>query len=124
MTLKIKTPPIPSPPSIHALLRHLAACPDIFLQEPRQGTHGNIYVGAVVSDLLWSKRKTLLTDDDLKTFSTKKSYYKNYLRQVLICCWLFNHRYFQSNATDSNKMLSFLKDGLFLFLLILFFYEK
>lgn len=99
-------------PSLEALLRHLSECPDIFLQAPKQGAHGTIHVGALVSDLLWDKRKVLLAEKDVAVFSKKGANHRNYLRQVQICCWLFSHNFFQSRSCDGDRILTFLKNGL------------
>jgi len=102
----MKTPPI------EVFTRHLTQIPDVFLQSPLQGGHGKVAVWAVVADLLFDKRKKLLSESNYKHFSKPGARDKNYLKQVLVCCWLFHHPYLQQHDFDGNKILSFLKDGL------------
>lgn len=82
-------------PDIRALTRHLAECPEIFLEEPIQPSgQGSVNVAAVVSDLMVTLGGASLTPREAKTFRypSKKSIrkHRNRLRMALLASWLYS----------------------------------
>ncbi len=82
-------------PDIRVLTRHLADCPEIFLEEPIQPSgQGTVNVAAVVSDLLVKMGQQKLTPTEAKAYRypSKKSVrkHRNRLRMTLLTTWLYS----------------------------------
>ncbi len=99
-------------PSIEELTRRLAECPAEFLEAPKQGASGKVHVDAVVSDLLLDCGGKILTAKESKIFTVRGANNRNYLRQVLVTCWLFHSPWFIEKGGLSDLMKEFLKGGL------------
>ena len=99
-------------PSIEELTRRLAECPVDFLDAPKQGGIGKVSVDAVVSDLLLDCGGGVLSSKDRKQFTQRGANHRNYLRQVLVSCWLFHAPCFTEKGNLAAKVKTFLKSGL------------
>ena len=98
--------------SIEELTRRLAECPIDFLEAPKQGSLGKIVVDAVVTDLLLDCGGTILSNKERKPFTQRGANNRNYLRQVLVTCWLFHAPCFTKLGNLADEMKSFLLSGL------------
>lgn len=103
-------------PDIRVLTRHLANCPEIFLEEPIQPSgQGTVNVAAVVSDLLVKMGQQKLTPTEAKVYRypSKKSVrkHRNRLRMTLLTTWLYSCS--DLNSPEAGPRLrQWLPDGL------------
>lgn len=103
-------------PDIRVLTRHLANCPEIFLEEPVQPSgQGTVNVAAVVSDLLVRVGEPKLTPIEAKAYRypSKKSVrkHRNRLRLTLLAAWLYSCPDLETHQPGS-KIRHWLPEGL------------
>ena len=103
-------------PAIEELTRRLAECPQAFLGEPVQKNGaGDVFIPAVVSDLLSSMGGPPLTQNQVDSLSysqqSRVGQERNRLRVILVACWLGDHPFFQGSA-DPEIFLQWLTEGL------------
>jgi len=99
-------------PRIEDLTRRLAETPAEFLASPRQGTSGTVRVDAVVTDLLLDCGGMPPAAALQKSFTVRGADRRNWLRQVLVSCWLLHDPWFVARGDLAEAMAAFLRDGL------------
>jgi hypothetical protein len=99
-------------PVLERLTHRLAECPPDFLAEPRSGGRGLVRVEAVVSDLFMDLGGGLLSDQGVEPFNVSAKGKRNFLRLVLVSCWLLHDEWFRQAGAYSRPAHAFLKDGL------------
>ncbi len=102
-------------PPLELLLRRLVEIPPEFLAEPRFGQTGEIHVAAVVWDVLRDVGRGPLADAGLAPFrseESERSADRNYLRLVLVACWLLGDTWFQGQEALAAAAHRFLADVL------------
>ena len=98
-------------PAIQSLTRRLTEIPYEFLDEPRIGRNGQVFVSAVVNDLLAriSRRASLV---DLRRFEGESvSKDRNRLMLVMVISWLLADEWFAEEAIPQSAIISLL-DGI------------
>lgn len=98
-----------SGPPLELLLRRLADTPPDFLDEPQIGGSGQIFVPAVVNDLL-TRITQVQTPEVLNRFRGKDSADRNRLQLVLIMAWLLADEWFAEADLAPDQVLDLL-DG-------------
>lgn len=96
-------------PALAALLHRVAECPPSFLGEPRIGTHGEISVEAVVSDLLARIANRPVPRSAGAEFSPTAIEERNRLRLVLIASWVLADPWFQGRREIELRILATLR---------------
>ena len=76
------------------------------------GRRGAVFVDAVVSDLMMDLGGEPLGLKDSRPFRREGANNRNYLRQVLVCCWLFHDNWFLDAKRFSQPVLKWLTKGL------------
>lgn len=100
-------------PLLETLTRRLAECPADFLAEPRLGQKGAVQVAAVVSDLIAELGGEALTQVQASVFAVKEAdQQRNWLRLVLVACWLLHDPWFLQRQPIATSALKFLSEGL------------
>jgi hypothetical protein len=99
-------------PILDQLTHRLSECPGEFLREPRIGKKGEIYVDAVVHDLVRALGGEAPIPSLLKTFSPSETDQRAYLRLVLVSSWLLADEWFAQQRSLARPALSWLKTGL------------
>jgi hypothetical protein len=102
-------------PLLETLTRRLAECPADFMAAPYgRGGKGNVYVAAVVFDLLRELGGAPLTAQQLDLFEFKRGNARSerYLRVVLIAAWLLYDPWFRSRNQFASQAYEFLALGL------------
>ncbi len=99
-------------PQLEYLTRRLAECPEEFLENPRQGRSGSVYVDAVVTDLIMDCGGTMPSDGDLKNLRRRGANNRNLLRQVLIASWLLHDDWFIKQKSFGMDINYFIYTGL------------
>jgi hypothetical protein len=100
-------------PQLEALTRRLAECPPDFLAEPRRGAAGVVEVAAVVADLLADWGGAALTPAQAAAFQvTDTTRHANWLRLVLVVCWLWHDPWFGQRRPCAAAALKFLAEDL------------
>jgi len=100
-------------PQLEVLTRRLAECPPDFLAEPRRGGAGVVQVAAVVADLLADWSAPALTPAQAAAFQAAASQAKvNWLRLVLLACWLWHDPWFVRRAPSAQAALTCLSKDL------------
>ena len=94
------------------LTHRLSECPAAFLEEPRIGGRGRVYVDAVVADLTADLGGPQLRRAELGRFRTKVNKQRNHLRLVLVACWLMHDECFREAGCHADQALRFLEHGL------------
>lgn len=98
-------------PPLQSLTRRLTEIPYEFLDEPRIGRNGQVFVSAVVNDLLAriSRRASLV---DLRRFEGESvSKDRNRLMLVMVISWLLADEWFTEEAIPQSAIISLL-DGI------------
>lgn len=99
-------------PLLERLTHRLSECPAEFLDEPRVGNKGQVYVDAVVHDLVLDLGGGFIEEETLGFCQTKDLKRRNLLRLILVCAWLFHDEWFISAKEFAKPVLKFLKEGL------------
>ncbi|MEO5343866.1 MAG: hypothetical protein H7842_11100 [Gammaproteobacteria bacterium SHHR-1] len=99
-------------PLLHALTRHLAETPAPFLAEPRLGRHGQLYLPALVSDLLLLLGGAPLSVEQAAAFSPKDKTQRNQARLLAICCWLLYAEELRAALAQQPERLTLLTERL------------
>ena len=99
-------------PLLDRLTHRLSECPAAFLEEPRMGGRGSIFVDAVVADLAVDLGGERLAKGELGGFRSRSSKQRNRLRLVLIASWLFHDEVFLEAGCHAERTLRFLADSL------------
>ena len=100
-------------PQLEALTRRLAECPADFLAEPRRGAAGVVQVAAVVADLLTDWGGAALTPAQAAVFQLADTPRQtNWLRLVLVACWLLRDPWFVQRRLPAAGALKLLAEGL------------
>jgi hypothetical protein len=99
----------PGPP-LETLLRRLVDTPAEFLAEPRIGTRGEVFVAAVVNDLL-ARFGARAGPAALARFTARDAGAdRNRLMLVAIAAWLLAHEWFRLAHLPSAQVLSVLDE--------------
>ena len=98
-------------PYLQYLTRRLAECPAEFLDPPRIGKKGEVFVDAVVFDLLLDLGGYHPAKLDIVPFQSNSEKSTNRLRLVLIAAWLLHDRWFTVQRRFAKEALAFLRDG-------------
>jgi len=100
-------------PNLEYLTRRLAEAPAEILAEPRIGKRGRVIVPAVVSDLLTDLGGQPLRPGEAALFDKlPRRDHKNWLRTVLVACWLLHDEWFRARGDLAGATLHFLTWGL------------
>jgi hypothetical protein len=100
-------------PQLEALTRRLAECPADFLAEPRRGAAGVVQVAAVVADLLADWGGAPLSPAQAAAFQVDDTARQvNWLRLVLVACWLWHDPWFRQRRPSAVAALKFLVEDL------------
>jgi hypothetical protein len=100
-------------PQLEALTRRLAECPADFLAEPRRGAAGVVQVAAVVADLLADWGGPALTPTQAAVFRVADAPRQaNWLRLVLVACWLWRDPWFVQRRPSTLAAFKFLAEDL------------
>ena len=100
-------------PPLESLTRRLAECPAEFLAEPRIGEAGQVYVAAVVADLLHALGGPRLTLAQLAAFQpTDARRFRNWLSLVLVACWLLDDPQFRGTGRHGRAAVDLLTGDL------------
>jgi hypothetical protein len=99
-------------PAVEYLSHRLSQCPAEFLMEPRLGIHGDIVVNAVVNDLVRDLGGKPLSSKELAPFSSDSATDRNFLRLVLISCWLFHDSWFREREIFAEDVYRWLTGGI------------
>ncbi|MEW6266029.1 MAG: hypothetical protein AB1641_23395 [Thermodesulfobacteriota bacterium] len=99
-------------PLLEKLTHRLAECPADFLAEPRIGETGQVYVEAVVSDLLLDLGGEPLAEAEVPVFHITNKKMRNFLRLVSIAGWLLHDEWFRRAQRYNQPARAFLKTGL------------
>lgn len=98
-------------PLLESLTRRLAETPPEFLQEPRIGKQGAVYVAAVVNDTLVALGHHALRQNDARVFTSNDAKQdRNRLQVTLLACWLLNDGWFRAHNLDAERAIAFLRD--------------
>lgn len=109
---KKRTPHTEEGPTLDALLRRLAACPEEFLRPPRVRRSGEIHSGALVVDLLIDLGGDPLAAEPDPAFVPRDARDRNRLRLVQVCCWLLFDPWFAGHGGLADAAARFLARGL------------
>ncbi|MFC1743616.1 hypothetical protein ACFL35_06445 [Candidatus Riflebacteria bacterium] len=98
-------------PQLDYLINRLADCPPEFMLQPKAGKNGKIDMSAVVTDFI---RDLSPSPFPLITYSNfiKANKDINYLKLVLLCCWLLHDEWFTSKTGYAADSLKLLQEGL------------
>ena len=99
-------------PMLERLTHRLAETPADFMAEPRIGKKGDVFVDAVVSDLVLDLGGSLPSENQVKPFAVNNRKRRNYLRLVLIASWLFHDEWFREKKAFAEAVESCLASGL------------
>jgi hypothetical protein len=99
-------------PVLEALTHRLAECPLEMLAEHRIGSRGEVYVDAVVNDLILDLGGTRPNANELITFAGNKKEERALLRLVLVSAWLLHDEWFQKAGGLAKPTLKWLRYGL------------
>ena len=100
-------------PQLEVLTRRLAECPPDFLAEPRRGAAGEVQVAAVVADLLADWGNAALSPAEAAVFQVADTPQQvNWLRLVLLACWLWSDPWFVQRRPTPEAALKFLTKDL------------
>jgi hypothetical protein len=99
-------------PILEALTHRLAECPPEMLAEPRIGNRGEVYVDAVVNDLILDLGGNRPKASELSIFAGNKKEDRAQLRLVLVSAWLLHDEWFQKAGGLAEKALKWLRSGL------------
>ncbi|MEW5723116.1 MAG: hypothetical protein AB1896_08420 [Thermodesulfobacteriota bacterium] len=99
-------------PLLERLTHRLAECPGEFLDKPRIGQEGKIFVDAVVSDLLLDLGGFTLGDEDAGALAGGGRNRFSALRLVLVASWLFYDEWFRQARAYAAPVREFLQTGL------------
>lgn len=99
-------------PPLESLTRRLADCPAEMLAEPAIAAGRGVHVPAVVSDLLSDLGGRPLTPADAAPFAATgtSAAQRNWLRTVLIACWLLHDPWFVAAGRHADAVRRFLAD--------------
>ena len=92
-------------PLLETLTRRLAECPADFLAEPRRAATGGVAVAAVVADLLTDWGGAPFSPAQAAVFQNGSA---NWLKLVLVACWLFHDPWFGRQRRSTVAVLQFL----------------
>jgi hypothetical protein len=98
-------------PPLEKLLRRLIETPPDFLDEPRIGSAGKVFVAALVNDLMARRGKRLSKDALARFTSTNASVDRNRLALVVITVWVLADEWFASAALPFEAWLSLLDEA-------------
>ena len=104
-------------PLLESLTHRLSECPADFLAEPRSRSgRGQIYVAAVVSDLLRDLGGELLSSEEAALFEAGREAQpraeRNRLQAVLVASWLLHDEWFISQKRFARDARDFLAVGI------------
>jgi hypothetical protein len=99
-------------PVLESLTHRLAQCPREFLYKPKIGKNGRIRVDAVVSDLFRAMAGTFPDPKQCAIFRQTDGKSKNWLRLVLLSCWLLHDGWFLERPEMAPAALEFLRKQL------------
>jgi hypothetical protein len=103
-------------PLLETLTRRLAECPADFLAEPcDKQSKGDVYVAAVVYDLIRELGGAPLTEKQLEAFEFRKSQAKEDRRRarvVLVASWLLYDNWFRYRGRFASMAYEFLANKL------------
>ncbi|MFL6273683.1 MAG: hypothetical protein ACJ74G_00625 [Blastocatellia bacterium] len=102
-------------PQLESLTRRLAECPADFMAAPRdRGGKGEVYVAAIVFDLLRELGGAPLTPQQLDAFEFKRgdARRERNLRVVLVAAWLLYDPWFRSRNRFAPAAYELLASGL------------
>jgi len=100
-------------PQLEVLTRRLAECPPDFLAEPRRGATGEVRVAAVVADLLADWGNAALSPAEAAIFQVADTPQQvNWLRLVLLTCWLWREPWFVQRRPAREAALKYLAKDL------------
>lgn len=97
---------------LQALTHRLSECPPEFLLEPQISGRGEIWVDAVVADLLVDLGAERPPPARLGRFHPDDDARRDELRVVLVACWLLHDEWFRAQACFGDAALSWLDGGL------------
>jgi hypothetical protein len=98
-------------PPLEKLLRRLIETPPDFLDEPRIGSAGKVFVAALVNDLMARRGKRLSKDALARFTSANASADRNRLALVVITVWLLADEWFASASLPFEACLSLLDEA-------------
>lgn len=102
-----------SGPILEALTRRLGECPPEFLGEPRMRGKPGIAVAAVVADLLEDLGAPRgLSQEEAARWECSRPQDRNYLRLVLVGCWLCHDAWLRARDGASGAVKRWLSTGL------------
>ena len=96
-------------PMLETLTRRLAECPTDFLAEPHLDKTGIVHVDAVVADLIHDLGGEPMTMDLAAPFRSDS---RNWLRTVLVACWLLGDPWFRQHPRFAARVYTLLANGL------------
>ena len=102
-------------PQLESLTRRLAECPADFMAAPRdRGGKGEVYIAAIVFDLLRELGGAPLTPQQLDGFEFKRgdARRERNLRVVLVAAWLLYDPWFRSRSRFAPAAYELLASGL------------
>ncbi len=100
-------------PPLQQLTRRLSECPPDFLAEPRIGKRGQLYVDAVVADLVVALGGELPSPGELAELRPDRPHRRNDLRIALIGAWMLHDPWFRTQRSFAEPALEWLLDGLY-----------
>jgi len=98
-------------PLLETLTRRLAETPEDFLAEPRIGSLGQVYVPAVVGDLVRGLGGRVDPRDLAGLEGADQRRDRNRLSVTLLFCWLLADDWFQKHGLVAEPLLELLKQG-------------
>ncbi len=90
-------------PVLEEMLHRMTHTPQVFLEEPRTGSHGKVHVDAVVSDLLVDLGGEPLSKSAALKLNVTSG--RNRLRLMLLTAWLFSDDWFKTHAVPAQSVL-------------------
>lgn len=97
---------------LEALTHRLSRCPREFLYEPRLDEQGQIHVAAVVSDLITDMTSQIPETGTCRIFSQAPKKDADWLRFVLVACWLLHDKWFLKRPELAEPVLQLLRMNL------------
>lgn len=96
-------------PSLETLTRRLSECPTAFLAEPKIKQHGEVYVDAVITDLMLDLGGEMLSEEERKWLLGAKADDRNRLRLTLIVAWLCHDVWFRRQRRLAPALWAWIK---------------
>ncbi len=95
-------------PLLEALTHRLSQCPREFLYAPRVGNGGQVHVAAVVSDLIIDMSSHIRAAEHYRVFRGATKGEVDWLRMVLVTCWLLHDKWFLRRPELADPVLGLL----------------